>query len=77
MNPPPPPPAASATADEPTQRWGLKDAVEKPKHLPLIDAAGEFFGFVYQGLRGFRTVGEYSAEAVSYTHLTLPTNREV
>jgi phospholipid/cholesterol/gamma-HCH transport system permease protein len=46
------------------QRWGLKERVEKPKHIPLIDSAGEFFGFVFQGLRGFRHVGEYSAEVL-------------
>jgi phospholipid/cholesterol/gamma-HCH transport system permease protein len=48
----------------PTPRWGLKETVEKPKHIPLIDAAGEFFGFVFQGLRGFRHVGQYSAEVL-------------
>jgi phospholipid/cholesterol/gamma-HCH transport system permease protein len=66
--PPPPPPAASATAEEAhaggERRWGLADAIEKPKHLPLIDAAGEFFGFVFQGVRGLRNVGDYSAEVL-------------
>lgn len=63
--PPPPPPASSAPAEEAGERrWGLKEAIERPKHLPLIDAAGEFFGFVYQGLRGFRHVGNYSAEVL-------------
>ncbi len=36
--------------------------IEKPKHIPLVDAAGEFFGFVYESVRGFRNVGNYSAE---------------
>ena len=42
----------------------MKEAIEGPKHLPLIDAAGEFFGFVWEGLRGLRFVGGYTAEVM-------------
>ncbi len=63
--PPPPPPAESATVEgAPRHAWGMKEAIERPGHLPLIDAAGEFFGFVVQGLRGMRSVSEFSAEVL-------------
>jgi phospholipid/cholesterol/gamma-HCH transport system permease protein len=58
----PPPPSRGETAS--AERWGLKERLEKPEHLPLVDAAGEFFGFALQGLRGFRHVGGYSAEVL-------------
>lgn len=61
--PPPPPPPDAATADA-EQRWGLREAVERPKHIPLVDAAGEFFGFVLEAARGFRNVGNYTAEVL-------------
>lgn len=59
--PPPPPEAGEATAES---RWGLREAVERPKHVPLIDAAGEFFGFVFEGVRGMRNVPNYTAEVL-------------
>lgn len=62
MSPPAlPPDADTAPAEE---RWGLREAVERPEHVPLVDAAGEFFGFVWEGLRGLRNVGGYGAEVL-------------
>lgn len=62
MTPPPPPPPSSEAAAE--ERWGLREAVSRPKHVPLVDAAGEFFGFASNGVRGFRHVGDYPAEVL-------------
>jgi len=59
--PPPPPPAEGVTADSP---WSLRETIERPKHIPLVDAAGEFFGFAFAGFRGYRHVGDYTAEVL-------------
>lgn len=62
--PPPPPPAQGGTADQADDAWGLKQQIEKPKHIPLIDATGEFFNFVAYGIGGFRNVNKFSAEVL-------------
>lgn len=64
MTSPPPPPSAQASTAEAEERWGLREAIEKPEHVPLVDATGEFFGFLVAGLRGFRNVGDYTAEVL-------------
>lgn len=42
----------------------LRDAVERPDHVPLIDATGEFTSFVVRGFSGFRQLPQYSAEVL-------------
>ena len=42
----------------------LRDAVERPRHVPLVDPAGEFSSFVAAGIRGFRGLPQYSAEVL-------------
>lgn len=67
MNAPPPPPTVAEPAPgiPPQPRIeSLRETIEKPSHVPLVDATGEYFGFVWQGFRGFRNVRKYSAEVL-------------
>lgn len=43
--------------------------LERPDHLPLIDAAGEYADFTVRGLRGLRHVGDYAGEALRQASL--------
>lgn len=42
----------------------LKEGVEKPGHIPVIDAAGEFADFSRRGFAGLAHVGTYGAEVL-------------
>ena len=42
----------------------LIDAIERPSHVPIVDAAGEFFGFVWEGFRGFRLLPKFTGEVL-------------
>lgn len=44
-------------------------ALERPDHLPVIDAAGEYADFTLRGLRGLRHVGDYAGEALRQASL--------
>ena len=43
-----PQPPRGRAKQEPSER-PLIDAIERPEHVPIVDAAGEFFGFAYEG----------------------------
>jgi phospholipid/cholesterol/gamma-HCH transport system permease protein len=64
MSAPPPPPSTATAEPRAEDPWGLKEAIERPAHLPVIDSTGRFFAFVLDGIRGFRHVGDYSAEVL-------------
>ena len=57
----PPPPPATAEAEKPS---GLKERIEAPKHVPLVDAAGEFGAFVGQGVSNIRNLPKFPAEVL-------------
>jgi phospholipid/cholesterol/gamma-HCH transport system permease protein len=42
----------------------LRDAVQAPQYIPLIDPAGEFGGFVLRGFGGFRMLPRFTAEVL-------------
>ncbi|MGH2987602.1 MAG: MlaE family ABC transporter permease [Solirubrobacterales bacterium] len=44
-------------------------ALERPDHLPVIDAAGDYADFTLRGLRGLRHVGDYAGEALRQASL--------
>jgi phospholipid/cholesterol/gamma-HCH transport system permease protein len=46
-----------------------REAIERPKRLPVIDAAGEYAGFVWRGILGMRVVGNYGGEVLRQTAL--------
>lgn len=50
--------------DAPERRAALLDAVGRPRHVPLVDAAGEFASFVLSGAGGFRNLSKFSAEVL-------------
>ncbi len=58
-------PPAKADADA----TGFKAAVERPARLPLIDAVGDYFGFLWKAALGMRGVSRYSAEVLRQTAL--------
>ena len=60
MSAPPPPSKGS----EPRKRSPVIEAIERPDHLPLVDSAGEFAGFVAYGLAGFRNLPKFTAEVL-------------
>jgi phospholipid/cholesterol/gamma-HCH transport system permease protein len=60
MNPPPPPTSTLERA---------ADKIAEPAHVPVIDAAGEYSGFVMDGLGGFRRIARFAAEALRQTAL--------
>jgi phospholipid/cholesterol/gamma-HCH transport system permease protein len=43
--------------------------LERPDHLPVIDAAGDYADFTLRGLRGLRHVGDYAGEALRQASL--------
>ena len=43
---------------------GLLKAIERPRHIPIVDTAGEFFSFCYQGFRDFRLLPRFAAEVL-------------
>jgi phospholipid/cholesterol/gamma-HCH transport system permease protein len=45
-------------------RSSVREAIESPQHVPLIDAAGEFGGFALRGLAGFRKLPQFTAEVL-------------
>ena len=63
MNSAPPQRRDSATASM-RRRRAVAEAIERPERLPVIDAAGEYAGFVLGGVRGLRRVGDYAGEAL-------------
>ncbi|MEA2348881.1 MAG: phospholipid/cholesterol/gamma-HCH transport system permease protein [Thermoleophilaceae bacterium] len=48
----------------PKKRSPLMDAIEAPQHIPLVDPAGDFGGFILRGFRGFRALPRFSAEVL-------------
>jgi phospholipid/cholesterol/gamma-HCH transport system permease protein len=40
------------------------EALARPKSMPVIDVAGEFFGFVWEGFRGIRNLNKFPAEVL-------------
>jgi phospholipid/cholesterol/gamma-HCH transport system permease protein len=55
---------------EPEPRPGrLRGAIAAPKRVPVLDAAGEYAGFLWRGLVGMRHVGDYAGEALRQTAL--------
>ena len=42
----------------------LREALERPGHLPVVDATGAFAAFTLRGLAGFRKLPEYTAEVL-------------
>jgi len=50
-------------------RARLRAAIAAPKRIPVLDAAGEYAGFLWRGLVGMRHVGEYAGEALRQTAL--------
>jgi phospholipid/cholesterol/gamma-HCH transport system permease protein len=50
-------------------RERARAAIEGPKHIPVVDAVGDFAGFLGRGLAGMRRVGDYTAEALRQTAL--------
>jgi phospholipid/cholesterol/gamma-HCH transport system permease protein len=44
-------------------------AIEAPKRVRAVDAAGEYFGFLWRGLLGMRRVGDYTGEVLRQTAL--------
>lgn len=42
----------------------IREALERPGHLPLIDATGAFAAFTLRGLAGFRKLPGYTAEVL-------------
>jgi len=45
-------------------RSAAVEALERPKHIPLVDATGEFAGFVASGVGGFRHLPKFPAEVL-------------
>jgi len=45
-------------------RSAAVEALERPKHIPLVDATGEFAGFVASGVSGFRHLPKFPAEVL-------------
>jgi phospholipid/cholesterol/gamma-HCH transport system permease protein len=43
---------------------GLREAIERPQHVPIVDTAGEFFGFTFEGFRGFRLLPKFTGEVL-------------
>jgi phospholipid/cholesterol/gamma-HCH transport system permease protein len=43
---------------------GLRELIERPDHVPLVDATGQFAGFVARGVRGFRHLPQFTAEVL-------------
>ncbi len=61
------PPSADRTRD--ASRRGLVDAVGGPARTPVLDAAGGYFGFLWEGVKGMRHVSKYAGEALRQTAL--------
>ncbi len=45
-------------------RRPISETIERPDHIPVVDAAGEFFGFAWEGFRGFRLLPAFTAEVL-------------
>lgn len=58
----PTPPTVEAPREERQAR--VREAIERPSHVPIVDTAGEFFGFAWQGFRGFRLLPKFTAEVL-------------
>jgi phospholipid/cholesterol/gamma-HCH transport system permease protein len=48
-----------------------RDAIERPAYVPIVDAAGEYAGFVLRGLRGMRGVASYADEVLRQAALII------
>lgn len=59
----PAPPSGPKATDE-RARSGPLEALERPDHIPLVDVAGEFFGFAWHGFRNIRKVTPYASEVL-------------
>ena len=44
-------------------------AIERPGRIPVIDAVGEYFGFLWRATLGMRRVGDYTSEVLRQTAL--------
>ena len=42
----------------------LREALERPQHIPVVDATGLFAGFVLRGAAGFRHLPRYTGEVL-------------
>ena len=62
-------PAPQTRPSRPRLGARARSAVERPTRLPIIDATGEYFGFIWRGTLGMRHVGQYSAEVLRQTAL--------
>jgi phospholipid/cholesterol/gamma-HCH transport system permease protein len=65
-------PATKQTSEDREARGGLesvKEAIERPRRIPVVDGVGEYSRFLWQGILGFRRVGDYTAEALRQTAL--------
>ena len=54
----------SAPAKTPERRPSVTEAIERPDHIPVVDAAGEYASFTLKGFAGLRRVGDYAGEAL-------------
>ena len=53
-----------STPEPPERPSALRTAVERPRHVPLIDTAGEYASFVVQALGAFRNLPKFTAEVL-------------
>ena len=61
--------SAPAKTPERPERLGVKEAIERPKHVPVVDAAGDYADFTLKGFAGLRRVGDYAGEALRQASL--------
>jgi phospholipid/cholesterol/gamma-HCH transport system permease protein len=61
MKAPPQHREASVNGDRPS---ALREVIERPDHIPLVDASGEFAGFTVRGFAGFRKLPQYTGEVL-------------
>lgn len=46
-----------------------REAIERPRRIPVVDATGEYSAFVWRGVLGFRKLGDYGGEVLRQTAL--------
>jgi len=55
---------SSPAVQDQRRKSSVTEAIERPNHIPLIDATGEFAGFVASGIGGFRNLPKFPAEVL-------------
>ena len=50
-------------------RERAREAIERPKRVPVVDATGEYSAFIWRGILGFRKLGDYGGEVLRQTAL--------